>query len=412
MAVAKSARRLRLLQPGWLRSYGLLAAAVLVFTGCLLLSFHKLRQQHETELQDVGMTFWLVSQADYELQRLHHALDAYALGHPDYDHDALMQRFDIFWSRLPLLVEGADAAVIRESGAAAVVPRMVAALERMEPDFQTLERGRRGAVYLRLATELQGLTEPLHRLVVDVETLTGQRSQEQQLHQRRLYLEHAGYLLGILASGGLLIALLVRESRRTRALLAAARAANARIEHLARHDPLTDLPNRLLFADRLDQALRRAERSGQLVALHCLDLDYFKAINDRYGHVAGDRLLVAVAKRIEACLRQSDTLARLGGDEFALIQSDLGDASGAIRLAERTLAACAAPFPLGDCTVEVSLSIGISLYPAAARTGELLRCAADMALYRAKQEGRARYRLGTAADAAAPERLAELRLGT
>jgi diguanylate cyclase (GGDEF)-like protein len=229
--------------------------------------------------------------------------------------------------------------------------------------------------------------------------------------QRRLYLEHAGYLLGILASGGLLIALLVRESRRTRALLAVATAANAHIEHLARHDPLTDLPNRLLFADRLSQALRRADRDGHLVAPHCLDLDHFKAINDRYGHVAGDRLLVAVAKRIEACLRQSDTLARLGGDEFALIQSDLRDASGAIRLAERALAACAAPFPLDNRTVEVSVSIGISLYPAAAKTAELLRCTADTALYRAKREGRACYRFGTAADAAVPAPLAELRLG-
>jgi diguanylate cyclase (GGDEF)-like protein len=412
LAVAKSARRLRLLRPGWLRSYGLLAAAVLVFTGCLLLSFHKLRQQHETELQDVGMTFWLVSQADYELQRLRHALDAYALGHPDYGHDALMQRFDIFWSRLPLLVEGADSALIRESGAAAVVPRMIAALERMEPDLRTLERGKQGAIYLRLAAELEGLAEPLHRLVVDVETLTGRHSQEQQLHQRRLNLEQAGYLLGILASGGLLIALLLRESRRTRALLAAATAANARIEHLARHDPLTDLPNRLLFSDRLLQALRRADRNGHLVALHCLDLDHFKAINDRYGHVAGDRLLIAVAKRIEGCLRQSDTLARLGGDEFALIQSDLSDASGAIRLAERALAACAAPFPLGDCTVEVSVSIGISLYPATAKSAELLRCAADMALYRAKQEGRSRYRLDTAVAAATPARLAGVRLGS
>jgi hypothetical protein len=94
MAVAKPARRVSLLRSGWLRSYGLLVVAVLAFAGCLMLSFHKLRQQHETELQDVGMTFWLVSQADYELQRLRHALDAYALGHPDYDREALMQRFE------------------------------------------------------------------------------------------------------------------------------------------------------------------------------------------------------------------------------------------------------------------------------------------------------------------------------
>ena len=81
------------------------------------------------------MNFWLVSQADYELQRLRHALDAYALGHPDYDREALVQRFDIFWSRLPLLIEGNDSALIQDSGAAAVVTRLIDALERIEPDL-------------------------------------------------------------------------------------------------------------------------------------------------------------------------------------------------------------------------------------------------------------------------------------
>jgi diguanylate cyclase (GGDEF)-like protein len=391
MAVEIPARGVsRLLRPGWLSSYGLLAASALIFAGSLGLSFQKLRQQHQTELQDIGMNFWLASQADFELQRLRHALDAYALGHADYDRAALVQRFEIFWSRLPLLVEGSDSALVQESGATAIVPRLVATLERMEPDLRALEPFD-GIRHRRLATQLDQISEPLHRMVVDVESLLSIRSQQQRLRQRELELQLAGYLLGILASGGLLIGLLVRESRRTQALLAEATAARARIEHLAHHDPLTDRPNRLLFADRLDQALRRADRTSELVALHLLDVDHFKAVNDRYGHAVGDRLLIAVAERISVCLRESDTLARLGGDEFAIIQCGLSQPGGARLLAERILDALCETIVLDALSIRTRLSIGISLYPAHATTPEALQSFADKALYRAKDQGRARY---------------------
>jgi len=405
MAVEIPARAVKtLLRPGWFRRYGLLAAVALLFTGFLVLSFHKLRQQHEVELQDVGVSFWLATQADYELQRLRHALDAYALGHPDYDREALVQRFEIFWSRLPLLLEGTDSAMIRESGAAAVVPRLIDALERIEPDLVALTP-HDDAAHRRLAGELEQMLEPLHRLVVAVESLGGTRSQEQRLRQRQLDLEHAGYLLGILASGGLLTGLLVRESRRTRALLAEATMARARIEHLAHHDPLTDLPNRLLFADRLNHALRRADRARELVALHCLDVDHFKTVNDRYGHVVGDRLLIAVAERVAACLRKSDTLARLGGDEFAIIQSGLSQPGAALQLAERVLDALGETIVLDGVRIPTALSIGISLYPSHARTPEALLSIADDALYRAKRQGRACFCLWSPSEVAGSRQL-------
>jgi diguanylate cyclase (GGDEF)-like protein len=383
-----------LLRPGWFRSYGLLAAVALLFTVFLILSFQKLRQQHEVELQDVGMNFWLASQADYELERLRHALDAYALGHPDYDRELLLQRFEIFWSRLPLLVEGLDSVLIRESGAAAVVDRLLPALERIEPDLSTLAP-HDIAAHRRLSRELDEMRAPLHRLVVEVESLGGMRTQEQRQRRRQVDFEQAGYLIGILGSGGLLILLLVRESRRTNDLLAEATTARARIEHLAHHDPLTDLPNRVLFADRLEQALRRADRTSELVALHCLDVDHFKAVNDRYGHGVGDRLLIALAQRVQACLRQSDTLARLGGDEFAIIQSDLSRPGAALQLAERVLETLGDTITLDGLCVPIGLSIGISLYPAHARTPAALLSVADDALYRAKSSGRGCFCLWT-----------------
>lgn len=384
----------RLLRPGWLSSYGLLALAVLVFAGSLGLSFQKLRQQHEVELQDVGMNFWLASQADFELARLRHALDAYALGHPDYDRAALIQRFEIFWSRLPLMVEGTDSVLLQETGASEIVPRMIAELEAIEPDLRALAP-LDAARHRDLTARLEALGEPLHRLVVDVESLGGIRSRQRWARQRDLELQLAGYLLGILVSGGLLIVLLLRESRRTRALLAEATAARARIEHLAQHDPLTDLPNRLLFADRLEQALRRADRTGEIVALHLLDIDRFKGVNDRHGHAVGDRVLVGVAERIRGCLRQSDTLARLSGDEFAIVQCGLGQPGAAPLLAERVLAALSEPIVHDAILIPTGVSIGIGLYPLDAATPETLQSLADKALYRAKRAGRARFRLWT-----------------
>ena len=233
-------------------------------------------------------------------------------------------------------------------------------------------------------------------------SLGGIRNQQQRLRQRDFEFHQAGYLLGILASGGLLIGLLVRESRRTNALLAEATASRARIEHLAHHDPLTDLPNRLLFADRLDQALRRADRARELVALHCLDVDHFKRVNDRYGHAVGDRLLIAVAERIAACLRDSDTLARLGGDEFAIVQCGLRQPDAAPQLAERILAALGRPIALDVLRIPTALSIGISLYPADAKTPAALQSLADTALYHAKRQGRGCFRLWTPPGLASP----------
>jgi diguanylate cyclase (GGDEF)-like protein len=131
------------------------------------------------------------------------------------------------------------------------------------------------------------------------------------------------------------------------------------------------------------------------VALHCLDLDHFKAVNDRYGHVVGDRVLIAVAERIAACLRQSDTLARLGGDEFAIIQGDLREPGAAPQMAERVLAAFGDAITLDARRISTALSIGTSLYPSHATTPAALQSFADSALYRAKSNGRSCYCLWT-----------------
>jgi diguanylate cyclase (GGDEF)-like protein/PAS domain S-box-containing protein len=169
------------------------------------------------------------------------------------------------------------------------------------------------------------------------------------------------------------------------------RKADAQIVHLAMHDALTDLPNRAQFHTRLRDALQRVAR-GERLAVHCLDLDNFKTINDALGHAVGDDLLKRVAERLRACLRASDVVARLGGDEFAIIQSPLEDAAEAAALARRVRDQIGRAFELNGLQAVVNTSIGIALAPADASEPAQLLKQADMALYAAKGAGRGVYR--------------------
>ncbi|OAN50587.1 PAS domain S-box protein [Paramagnetospirillum marisnigri] len=167
--------------------------------------------------------------------------------------------------------------------------------------------------------------------------------------------------------------------------------AAARIQHLAHHDSLTDLPNRVLFQERLRQALAQAKRSGWRLGLLFLDLDKFKDINDTLGHHVGDLLLKAVAKRLKRCVRETDTVARLGGDEFAVILTNIEDPEGASRVAESIIATIADPFGLDDHEVLTSTSIGITVFPDDATDADQLLKNADLAMFRSKAEGRNNY---------------------
>ena len=168
-----------------------------------------------------------------------------------------------------------------------------------------------------------------------------------------------------------------------------------RLEHIAHHDALTGLPNRMLLADRLNQAIAHAQRRQQFIAVMYLDLDGFKAINDNHGHQMGDTLLVAVANRMKWALRAGDTVARLGGDEFSGVLNDLENVQAAIPIISRMLAAVACPVHAGDLVLQVSASVGMTYYPQAEETidAEQLLCQADHAMYRAKQAGKNRYHI-------------------
>ena len=164
------------------------------------------------------------------------------------------------------------------------------------------------------------------------------------------------------------------------------RAMSLRAVYLAQHDFLTDLPNRMLLNDRLTQAMALARRHGHRLAVLFLDLDRFKHVNDSLGHVIGDGLLQAVARRLLTCVRSSDTVSRLGGDEFVVVLSEIEHANDAAASAQKIIAALAAPHEIANHQLHVTATIGISIYPDDGPDAEKLIKSADTAMYHAKEE--------------------------
>jgi diguanylate cyclase (GGDEF)-like protein len=171
------------------------------------------------------------------------------------------------------------------------------------------------------------------------------------------------------------------------------------LDHLARHDTLTGLPNRRMFFDVLQQAIARAERAGTQLAVMFVDLDHFKAVNDSHGHTTGDCVLQAAAERLQHSVRTVDTLARLGGDEFIILIEALDTLDPVALIAQKLIAQFEAPFSVGEYSVKLGVSIGISVMPEHGIAAETLVTRADEAMYTAKLAGRNAYRFysGTAA---------------
>jgi len=183
-----------------------------------------------------------------------------------------------------------------------------------------------------------------------------------------------------------------------------------RLDHLAHYDPLTELPNRALVQDRLSQAIARARRSETLLAVMFLDLDRFKEINDSLGHAAGDEVLKEAARRLQSCLRSTDTVGRLGGDEFTVLLEDVHQVDEISALAGKILEAFAEPAEVAGQELRLSTSIGVTIYPLDGQDAEHLLKNADIAMYQAKQEGRNNFQFFAAEMRTRTERSADLRL--
>lgn len=246
---------------------------------------------------------------------------------------------------------------------------------------QTLKRNN----YLRIieSTISQHPTRKLQEYIVILRDITERKQTEEQLRQYHYHLEQ---LVEERAAE------LIKVNKQLQQDIAERKRVEEQLVHNALHDGLTGLPNQALFMDRLGLALERAKRrQDYLFAVLFLDLDRFKIVNDSLGHIAGNQLLIAISRRLEAVLRSIDTVARLGGDEFTILLEDIEDTSAAIHVAERIQKELALPFKLNECEVFSSTSIGIVLSSQSyAQPDHLLRDA-DIAMYRAKALGKARY---------------------
>jgi diguanylate cyclase (GGDEF)-like protein/PAS domain S-box-containing protein len=185
--------------------------------------------------------------------------------------------------------------------------------------------------------------------------------------------------------GGVVGAVLVAHD------VTAARELSDKLARLALYDHLTGLPNRTLFADRLDRAIGLAKRTGDSFSLLYIDLDNFKEVNDRLGHQAGDQLLQMAADRLLGCVRDSDTVSRQGGDEFLALLINCSDVNASTLCAQKIVSALSAPYLIDGKNLRLSATVGIALYPADGADARSLVRAADSALYRGKDAGRGRY---------------------
>jgi diguanylate cyclase (GGDEF)-like protein len=165
-----------------------------------------------------------------------------------------------------------------------------------------------------------------------------------------------------------------------------------RIYSLAYSDSLTGLPNRLLLRDRLEHAIASAQRNRSLVGVLFVDLDHFKAINDSYGHHAGDQLLREIGERAKGCVREIDTVCRLGGDEFVLVLPDLHEAGDAGAVARKLLAALSHPYAIDGRELAITPTVGVSIYPHHGADADTLIRNADTAMYHAKESGKNNFR--------------------
>jgi len=198
----------------------------------------------------------------------------------------------------------------------------------------------------------------------------------------------AGVVLSLLLA--LLAWLMVNGRDRA---LRLAEAMTEELRHMAQHDPLTGLPNRALFRDRLDQELARAKRQQGRFAMVFLDLDYFKPINDNFGHDVGDEVLREVARRLRDSVRAADTVGRIGGDEFVVLMAQISDADSILALAEKLREALGRPFLVASHELSLSCSVGVAVYPEDGADAPALTKGADDAMYRAKEAGRDCVRL-------------------
>jgi diguanylate cyclase (GGDEF)-like protein len=325
---------------------------------------------------------WEAAQGLSELVRLEHRLAEFGDPGTNVDEDEIKLRYEILVNRAQVLSAGAVQNLVQHS------PEYLATLHSLEEALVSLEpvigNPRSPTARQRALDVLKPLEGKLAQLASAAHTHGTRQNEEDQQQLIGLHWLFSSLAAGLVILGIVLINLLNRHVR----LLG---KAHQELHYLAHHDSLTGLANRALFRKQLEQALASLQPQGSLVALLYLDLDHFKYVNDTFGHEAGDTLLMNVAGRLRSCISAPDTVARLGGDEFAVVHfADTPDDCEAV--AARISDAVSSPYDLDGHEIVIGTSIGIALASDRCVSPSQLLKHADMALYRAKAEGRSTLR--------------------
>ena len=370
-----------------------------VYTSFLIVQ----RQQALGEVSRYNVT-WLVSQASLEVARLHGTAAMALLPGGAEREQEVQLRLDVVANRTRLF-EGGDIA-----GFVATSPQ----LSKVVAMFRDAVRAGQYAMdtstsperLRRVLTLAEALNAPMARLSAAANSYGGDLVSQDQGQLSRLHWLFAAILgalttcafglIGVLTWHNRLLARASERAEQQNQVLEhrdrEVMSQTARIFYMAHHDALTGLPNRLLFQQQLEAVLDHRKRRGDGVALLCLDLDYFKQVNDTLGHPAGDTLLKEVATRLLGCVRDGDVVARLGGDEFAILQCGTKESEQAAELAQKIVEVLSARYHLDGDHAIIGVSIGIALANAGSCTADLLLRNADLALYKAKEGGRGAFR--------------------
>ena len=376
----------------------LMLVAAAAYTSSLIVR----RQQALSEVSRYNIT-WSISQAALEVSRLQGTVAAALMPDSNVGPEDVQLWADIVANRAQLF-EGGDVAdfVATSEELCAIVARFREVAQAGQAIMEEPESPDR---LRRLLALVASLNAPMARLAGAANTNGGVLVAQDQEQLSSLHWLFATILGTLTLSAFGLIGALTRHNRllaqawdrveqqnqvlarRDRELL----SQNARISFMAHHDALTGLSNRVLFQERLEQALHQRRRADDGLVLLCIDLDDFKQVNDTLGHPAGDTLLRAVAKRLRACVREDDVVARLGGDEFAVLQCGTSEPRHASELAQRIVNALGAAYDLNGQRAVIGASVGIAIATPDLASADVLLMNADVALYQAKANGRGTF---------------------
>jgi diguanylate cyclase (GGDEF)-like protein len=343
-----------------------------------------LMHEQQSALRDISRysSAWETSQAVSEFLRLEQRLTEFDDPDSSIGREEVELRYDIAVSRVTVLEQGGVKNLIRHlPDQQSTLQLFKEALAAAQPFIEDLDHPGSARKALEVLKPLEGRLAALASIAHGRGTELVQKDQQGLL---QLHWSFSGAVAGLIVLGLILVVLLARHI----GLLAQARQE---LHALAHYDALTGLANRILFQERLDDALASLRSASGMIAVLYLDLDGFKGVNDAFGHKMGDSLLTAVAHRLSNCIRGADTVARLGGDEFTVLQAKVYGPQDCVTLAMRILDAVGAPYRIDGHELNVGASIGISVaHEGTMKAGQLLD-EADEALYQAKAGGRGTF---------------------